>query len=215
MNNPLLYIDPTGETVECTTEESCQNAADDINKTHEGAGVEVEEKQRTVTTGMLWWKKETTETYYELTTGNEDFDWSQGGTDEFGAAVYEVLASQDVVMNVVYTTGNIPHSRHEANQSPISGPGGYGGGFFDRGDFAPASDGGTVYVDPRGQNGEPSAVILMHEMLGHGHSVGGVLSPNPSQNALRVNNHYLRKLGLSKRRGGGHGGFGGSPRFNK
>jgi len=206
MNNPLLYIDPTGETVECTTEESCQQAADDINETHEGAGVEVEEKQRTKEKrflGFLWKTGESeTETYYQLTTGNEDFDWTQGGSDEFGAAVYDILASEDVVMNVVYTTGGVPYGN--TSDSPITG---LGGGFF-------KAETNTVYVDPRGGGGDPSAVILMHEMLGHGHPVGGSDGSYANGNALRVHNHYRAKLGIPGRRTEDHGGFRGNRLLN-
>ncbi len=204
MGNPLSLIDPTGESVICALKKDCEQAASDINELHDGAGVEVIEMQKEKKFLGFLWKTGEIESYYQLSTGNESFDWSQGGTDEFGAAIYELLSREDVSYSVIYTTENIPFTAYITNRQPI-GKGGYGGGLFKD---------NTVYVDPRGVVGQPSSVILMHELLGHGHPVGGNYTTNASTNALRVSNHYLKVLGLSPRKGE-HGGFIGNKRLIK
>jgi hypothetical protein len=193
MNNPLLYIDLTGETVECTTEEDCEKAAADINELHKGAGVEVVEKQRTKEKrflGFLWKTGDTeTETYYELTTGVEGYDWSEGGSNEYGLALYDVLATTENVFVVTYSEmiGSNSESYNKYDGQ------GYGGGKSDT-----HSGGADIQIDPRGylETGEPSSIILMHELVGHTHPVATAgLFDN---NAHDINRFYHPRVGIQR-----------------
>jgi hypothetical protein len=67
-----------------------------------------------------------------------------------------------------------------------------GGRFIEGGMFNRQN--ATVYVDPRGdlRTGIPSSIILMHELVGHGHPVGRNIAHHD------VNYFYEEKLGIRR-----------------
>jgi hypothetical protein len=58
----------------------------------------------------------------------------------------------------------------------------------------------TVYIDPRGNMrlGEPSATILIHELVGHLHPNNAPSIENPN-NAHDINRHYNRMMNVRMR----------------
>jgi len=188
LNNPLIYIDPTGETVECSDRADCQQAADDINELHDGADVEVLEKTRAK---RFLGVKYGEETYYELSTGVEDYDWSEGGENKYGLALYDVLASEENVFEVTYSE-QIGYNSDSYNKTDGQT---WGGGKFD-----PNWNrrGGDIQIDPRGYQrvGEPSSVVLMHELVGHTHPVAEP-SSRFDQNAHDINRFYHPRVGIN------------------
>ena len=186
MNNPLLYIDPTGETVECSTKEDCDQAAKDINELHEGAGVEVLEKTRDKK--LFGFIKIGEETYYELSTGVEGYDWSEGGSNEYGLALYDVLATTENVFEVTYSEMIGSNSK---DYNKLDGQL-WGGGKSDT-----HSGGADIQIDPRGYlaTGEPSSIILMHELVGHTHPVATSESVFDN-NAHDISRFYHPRVGI-------------------
>lgn len=133
---------------------------------------------------------EKTTTYYTVTVdGESDFNWAQ---DDYASALFDAIVSEDVVFNVFYQeTAQVGNIRNADLQ-------GAGGGIY----RIVSSREANIYVDPRGYQrvGDPSSIILMHEMIGHNHPVG---TPPPGRlnNAHDINRFYHQKLGIQPKAG--------------
>ncbi len=195
LNNPLSNVDPDGREVRCRTEVGCQTAADELNAVHEGqTGIAVVETQWQESRAVWWkpltWGKTEAISGFKLSTGDSEFDWSQ---DQYTAALYDVINSEEIVFNLHLVPGNTDLTGH-----PL-----YATAFDIQGTNRSYPGGGNVFVSRDGNRlGEPMGVVLMHELVGHGHRAGG-------GDALDVNRHYQRRLGygLAAPRASSHGGY--------
>ena len=185
LNNPLIYIDPDGREVRCANEEDCQRAADELNEIHNnGTNITVVEAE--------WEEKVpsknpilrflglggTTETVsgYKLSTGESSFDWAQ---HDYYSALYDVINSTEIIFNFEFVPGETNLTGWPLNETAFE----IGGRLYSR------KGGGSVRVSADGNSlGEPTGVVIMHELVGHGHPLGGF-------RANAVNEYYQRKLG--------------------
>lgn len=191
LNNPLSNTDPDGKDVVCQSEAACERAVSDIQQLYEGAPVSVKEYQVTTRRTLFGWTipgTEKTRTEYRVVAdGESDFDWGQ---DKYASALYDAISSEDVTFNLSYSrTADVGNQRDVDLQRA-------GGGIFD----AISSREANITIDPRGDQrvGIPSSVLLMHEMVGHGHPVA-TPSPPGRNNAHDVNRFYQERLGISPR----------------
>lgn len=186
LNNPLVYIDPDGREVRCYSETQCGRLVSDVQQLYGEAPVAYEQRTQTTRTWFGFGPEKTT-SYYALTVdGGSDYNWGQ---DNYASALYDAIASEDVIFDVFYSE-QMPF-RHLTVDGQE-----YGGGRF----LPTSSSRASIYVDPRGdqRTGIPSSIILMHEMIGHGHPVATPLSPT-HQNAHDINRFYQQKLGIQQR----------------
>ena len=196
LNNPIIFIDPDGREVRFATQEEAEIAARELNEVHENqTNITVEERTRDVVKKEWWdifgWFSETvTESYYALSTSDSDFDWSE---QKYTMALYDVINSDEIIFNVRMVSGDTRLFGHPLNLSAYQA----------QGKMESRPGGGTVTVSKDGNRlNEKVGVVLMHELVGHGHPAGG-------NNAHSINNYYNRKLGLSisGSRGIGHEGY--------
>ena len=185
-----MLVDINGDSVRTSSEEDAKKAAELLNKKHEGANITYKKRTKEKLTlfgkilGFLGFSTEghtTTETYYVLLPGaNTGYDWNQ---NEFTSALYDVLVSDEVTFNLTFTT---EYKGYDIQK--------FGGGRIE-----PYAGGGNIFIDPRGKLSykgrkrfdeagnqipyEDAGIVLLHELLGHGHPVGG-------GDARRVNVHY-------------------------
>jgi len=190
-------MDPTGETVKCTTQEECQKAADDFNTVVEGAGVTVTEYEYEVSAAKWWnpktWGDKKTVTGYQLSTDESDFDFSQSGE---ASALFDVINTDEVEYWAVFESDDFspPGTRKTLFET--------GGGFTDdtRGEPHQA----VMYMSENNRLGIPRAAKTFHEIVGHGH-------PNyKSDQALRnldIKIQRTLEYKLRDDRGIQHGGF--------
>ncbi len=110
------------------------------------------------------------------------------GYDDYSSALYDVLSSDDITFQVAYS---------EEIGSSIDSYNKYDGQLYGGGKANLSASGGDIQVDPRGnmRAGEPSSVILLHELVGHGHPVA-TPTPGNINNAHDINRFYMNKLGL-------------------
>jgi hypothetical protein len=160
----------------------------DIQELYGNAPISFEQRTEKSLFGLLGERQ-----YYTITVdGKSDFDWAQ---DDYASALYDAIASEDVVFNVFYQErGPLGNQSNVDNQLA-------GGGYYDGPSMLQRMLGvreANVYVDPRGYQrvGDPSSIILMHELIGHGHPVATPTAQNPS-NAHDINRFYRAKLGLN------------------
>jgi hypothetical protein len=180
-----MFIDPDGREIRTTDSTTVQRVIDDIRELYPDANIDYERRTRP-RFSILGFEFGEIEYYSVTIDGESDFDWNQ---DKYASALYDIIASDEVVFNVFYQekgpVGNVFADLQRA-----------GGGFFDRACFSCIKE-ANVYVDPRGYQavGDPSSVILMHELF-HGHPVGTPTPQNPN-NAHDVNRFFRAKLGLN------------------
>jgi len=182
LNNPLIFIDPDGREVRCVTRDDCEKAAQDLNEIHDNETnitiVEATfEQQKSGFWNQLFGRTETIEGF-KLSTEESDFDFDQ---NEFTSGLFDVINSTDIVFDLEFVPGD---------QVILSGLG-EGGTAFNVGGGALLSSpgGGRALISADGNRlGEPTGVVIMHELVGHGHPAGG-------NQAISINKHYQRKLG--------------------
>lgn len=211
MSNPLSNTDPDGRDVVCQSEADCERAVNDIQELYEGAPVKVQKYKVTTRKTLFGWTipgTEKTRTEYRVVADSDsDFDWSQDG---YSNALFDAIASKDVTFNLSYSrTAKVGNVRNADLQAA-------GGGIFD----PISSREANVTIDPRGDQrvGIPSSVLLMHEIVGHGHPVATPSSIGEN-NAHDINRFYQKKLGITPKAGyrNPHRGYKGEiawPRIN-
>ncbi|MEM6646072.1 MAG: RHS repeat-associated core domain-containing protein, partial [Bacteroidota bacterium] len=188
LGNPMGNIDPDGREVECKIQRECQRAADELNAAHanhEGdTNITVVGEEREITT-KAWWdiggifgtQKTEKVTVYKLSTAESNFDWSQ---DKYTSALFDVINTTENVFNIEYVPGNTELPKTLGSTA-----------FASMGRLYDHANGGTVLISADGNKfNEPNGVVLMHELVGHGHPAGGSYG-----NA--VNRHYKAKLGYA------------------
>jgi RHS repeat-associated protein len=185
LNNPISLIDPDGREVRCRVRAHCQSAAEDLNAAHanhEGdTNITVEETEWVESTST-WWKPWTwgdTETVsgFKLSAEESDFDWSQ---DEYTAALGDIINLDNHIYEIDYVPGDqVVGSLGTAYEQM---------GFFNAG-FSVS----VVEISADGNRfGVPNSIVIMHELVGHGHPVG---SRDSKYGANALSLHYARKLG--------------------
>lgn len=97
-----------------------------------------------------------------MSTAESSFDWGQNPRV---SALYDVINSPDITFNVSLT--ETYDAGYPYGVQPLQK---FGGGHLD-----PRQGGGNVFLDPRGsiKFEDPMGVVFMHEVVGHGHPVGG------------------------------------------
>jgi RHS repeat-associated protein len=178
LNNPANHLDPDGREVRCRRREDCQTAAEELNTIHGGeTGITVEEATwRQRRRGWRFWQTEEV-SGYRLSTADSDFDWGQ---DEYTSALYDVINSRDISFDLAivpedYVLTDSWYNRHLGRQGYTA--------WNMMGMIYPRKGGARVLVGRSNRRGDPVGVVLMHELVGHGHPTGGT-------NANRVSNHY-------------------------
>jgi len=182
LNNPLSFIDPDGREVRCATEEDCERAAQELNEIHDGeTNITVVEAEWEQTKSGFWnrllGRTESVQSF-KLSTGESDFDFGQ---NEFTSGLFDVINSTDIVFDLEFVPGDqiiFPEFRERGTAFE-----GGGGRLISR------PGGGRALISADGNRlGEPTGVVIMHELVGHGHPAGG-------NRAISVNEHYQRRLG--------------------
>jgi len=180
-NNPVIYIDPDGRDVRCLTREDCQRAADDINAAHENhegeSNITVVETEWTVRSGFFSLGR-TTVQGFKLSIDDSEFDFDQ---DKYTMALRDVIQSDKMHYGVEYVPGDEKITTiHNGTAYNVMGS------------FDGRVNGGIVRISADGnQHGVPNSIVIMHELIGHGHPVG---SDNRLYGANSVSQHYQRKL---------------------
>lgn len=185
LNNPLSNIDPDGREVRCETQDECQRAADELNAAHEGqTGITVEETQWEEDASVWWnpftWGDTKKVSGFKLSTADSDFDWSQGGAEggRYTMALYDIINTNENVFGINYVSGNtvLPNTLGSTAYESMGRMYGHSGG-------------GVVWISANGNKfNEPNGVVLMHELVSHGH-------PNRDADPNAINRFYQRKLG--------------------
>ncbi len=177
INNPLINVDPDGKEVKVKTEDDAKRFINDVNYVYAGAPVsynKVTEEHSFL--GIFSW---TTEHYVITADGGGSFDWSQ---DQYASGLYDAIATTENVFSVNY----VDPGTKVGYYGDITK---YGGGRFNSWAFG---GGGDVYLQKSGSNyGDPRAVVMMHEIIGHGHPTGG-------NDATAVNRFYMDKLNYGR-----------------
>jgi hypothetical protein len=180
---------------------NCQGAASALNNLLSQAyggspNITVNEFQKEVSNFHLfdpdtWFGDNSTKTVTRarLSTGESDFNF---GRDKYTEGLYDVIKSEEITFDLGLVPGNseMPNTPG-ATASEIQGR-----------NYA-RPEGGTVLVSADGNRlNEHTGVVLMHELVGHGHPAGG-------PDAHAINRYYQRRLGytLSGPRGIPHGGY--------
>jgi len=190
-NNPLKFVDRTGEEVEFDDEESANNTAEELNKLHNNkTNITVESKANTsinivkTLSNFLSGNYSfsfSTSTSYILSTTKSDFNWGQ---NKYTSALFDCINSKDISFNVKFGSyQNLGGGKIESK------PGG-----------------GIIKIDPNGYEAgnESFGVVFLHELIGHGHPVTSKMSnpvwavpgirewgyPNKPGNATLINKHY-------------------------
>ncbi len=158
MNNPLILIDPDGREVRVKTEDDAKRFIKDVNSLYANAPVSYQKvtEEHSFLFGIFNW---TSEHYVINADGGGSFDWSQ---DNYASGLYDAIATTENVFNVNYVDGKKfrvhPYSLYSI-----------GGGHTDS-DYG----GANINISYTGHNTRtPRAVVMMHELVGHGHPVGG------------------------------------------
>ena len=167
LNNPLRYVDPTGCLVYISdSEEDAKWIADQLNAVL-GTDITVKTESKTTFFGK-------TKTYYRLSTDDSDFDWSE---DKYTMALYDAINSTEIIFNFSLVDGNEKHG-HSGILYDL------GGGVVDKA----YKGGANILISNSGTStNEPMGVVIMHELLSHGHPVGG-------KNAADLGWYYYMKL---------------------
>jgi len=182
-NNPLVFIDPDGREVVFSDSTQASQAAHALNEVNQDAGISVETVDEEHTfLGLFSW----TTTSYKLSTAGSSFDWSQ---NKYTSGLFDVINSKDIIFNVSFVDG-------KETGWPINL---YDGG---GGKLNPYQGGGDAIISETGNRvGDPLGVVLMHELVGHGHPAGG-------NSAHDINRFYQSILKYNREEYGyDHGGY--------
>ncbi len=169
LNNPINYFDPDGREVFFETEEEAEAAAAALNEVNEGSGITVEsETEEHSFLGLFSW----TTTTYKLSTAGSTFDWGQ---NKYTSGLFDCINSKEINFNISLVDG-------DKTGWPITLNEGGGG-------EANSYEGGSDILISNTENrvGDPMGVVIMHELVGHGHPSGGT-------SAHAVNRFYQQKL---------------------
>lgn len=173
LNNPINNFDPDGREVVFSDSIQAAQAAQALNEVNQGADIRVEPvKKKHSFLGLFSW----TTTSYKLSTAGSSFDWSQ---NKYTSGLFDVINSKEVIFNVSLVDGKEtgwPISLYDAGGGKLNS---YQGG----GDAIISNTGNRV--------GDPLGVVLMHELVGHGHPVGGSYAHD-------INKFYQTKLGYER-----------------
>ncbi|MBZ0181132.1 MAG: hypothetical protein K8F60_01620, partial [Melioribacteraceae bacterium] len=157
LNNPVRFIDPDGREVRVRSEEDAKRFVNDVNSLYSDAPVsykKVTEEHSFL--GIFSW---TSEHYVINADASGSFDWSQ---EKYASGLFDAISTTENVFNVNYVDGN-SFRVHPYALSEI------GGGHTDS-----HSGGADINISYTGHNSNsPRAVVMMHELVGHGHPVGG------------------------------------------
>ena len=189
MNNPLIFIDPDGREIRVKTEEDAKRFVNDVNSLYTDAPVSYEKvTEEHSILGIFSW---TSEHYVINADASGSFDWSQ---DKFIQATYEVINNNDIVFNLAYEDASYKVSAFSSFTLYETGGG-------RTKDFS-GGGGANVYISQNGNNtNSPRGVVLMHELIGHGHPAGG-------NDAYQVDRFYQNKIGYNRAPYGlPHGGY--------
>jgi len=194
-NNPTNFVDPYGMDVRCEEEADCQQAAEELNEVHDGeTNITVTEAEWEESDANWWnpfsWGDTKTVSGFKLSTAESNFDF---GKNKYTSGLYDVISSEEKTFDLNFVPGETNLTGHPLNRSAYEIQG--------RNYTRPG--GGTVLISADGNRlNEPTGVVLMHEMVGHGHPAGGT-------DAHAINRHYQSKLGyaLTGPRGIPHGGY--------
>lgn len=178
MNSPMIYVDPDGREVRCADESECQRAANDLNALHQGkTGISVEATSWEVS-AAVWYKPWTwgdveTVSGFRLSTTGSTFDFS---ANPIVSALYDVINSNEIAFDLDYVSGSTKLFPGTSMDKVTA----YDG----QGAMISRSGGGRVMISADGnRQNVPNGIVLMHELVGHGHPVGG-------SNAMHINRFY-------------------------
>jgi len=190
LNNPLGNFDPDGREVRFSDSTQAAIAAEALNQKHKGANIGVEKRQTKGVSFTIFGKKITikkSKTYYALTADPKSgFDWGQ---NEYTSALFDVIKSDEVVFDVRFTEEG-PSYVYPSIQD-VSG--GYTDSYPGGARVRVSAQGN---LDRQGNMEEDVGTVLLHELIGHGHPLGGT-------DARQVNWHYGSKF-VGRNHGGYH-----------
>ena len=119
--------------------------------------------------GLFSW----TTTTYKLSTANSNFDWGQ---NDYTSGLFDCINSKEINFNVSFVPGDTKTSFFApAIYTLYNAGGGITNSYEGGADIRISKDGNRV--------NDPIGVVLMHELVGHGHPAGG-------KDARDVNKHY-------------------------
>ena len=177
LNNPVVYYDPDGREVVFSDSSEAADAANALNEVNSGANISVEAVvEEHSFLGLFSW----TTTTYKLSTNGSNFDWSQ---NKYTMALYDVINSKEIILNVKFVPGDTGW--------PITIDEGGGGRADSYEGGSDISISNTIRKNKKNASNEPLGVVLMHEIVSHGHPVGG-------KNAHDINDYYEKKLGYKR-----------------
>ncbi len=188
LNNPVIYVDPEGKTVKVKTEDEAKNFVEDVKNLYPDAPVSYDKVTEEHSFLCFSWTTE----YYEINTiDGGSFDWTQ---DKFIQGAYEDINNKDINFNLEYMDASDKTSIWSVYTLYQTG----GGQTID----LPGGGGADIYISQNGNNtNSPRSVVLMHELVGHGHPAGG-------NDAYQVDRFYQNKTGYNRAPYGlPHGGY--------
>ncbi len=185
LNNPINNYDPDGMQVRTDTEEEAKKFIEDVNSLYSGANVAYEKvTEEHSFLGLFSWR---TEHYKINIQDGGNFNWGQ---DSYSSGLFDAISTDENVFNIKYVDSD---TKVRGNRTIDD----FGGSrTFSR------EGGANIYLQNDGSKyGDPRSVVMMHELIGHGHPAGG-------NDARDVNKFYKKRLNyLRDSFGAPHGGY--------